>query len=179
MNVVVVDIRRFWKLHRNGPVWARQFPETPLFVHKAHISFLGKSAIWVWARIPAAVIDSVLMSRWTAPSTVTGLLVVLSTIISGCSHSEKDATGYWASEGIVLRISRGGEHGEYYTVEWKEPGRMTIGSFGGQYRDGRIQNSLPMGGDLTYSRGRDVVLWRDERFHRVSPEEYTRAGPRR
>src|ERR1035441_5722988 len=33
MNVVVVDIRRFWKLHRSGPVWARQFPETPLFVH--------------------------------------------------------------------------------------------------------------------------------------------------
>src|ERR1035441_5691302 len=71
------------------------------------------------------------MSRWTAPSTITGLLVVLSSLISGCSHSERDAAGFWASESVVLRISREGENGEHYTVEWKEFLRGSRGSFTG------------------------------------------------
>ena len=116
------------------------------------------------------------MSRWTAPSTITGLLVVLSSLISGCSHSERDAAAFWASESVVLRISREGENGEHYTVEWKEFLRGSRGSFTGLYRDGKIENSMV--GDLTYSKGRDVVIWRAERFHRVSPEDYTNAGPR-
>src|ERR1035441_3752 len=87
------------------------------------------------------------MSRWTAPSTITGLLVVLSSLISGCSHSERDAAGFWASESVVLRISREGENGEHYTVEWKEFLRGSRGSFTGLYRDGKIENSMV--GDLT------------------------------
>jgi hypothetical protein len=125
----------------------------------------------------------VLMSRWTAPSTITGLLVVLSTIISGCSHSEKNATGFWASERVILRISREGAQGEHYIVEWKEPGRMTRGSFAGLFRgaslfrDAKIMSGDPTAGDLNYLRGREVLIWRGERFNRVSPEDYTRAAP--
>jgi hypothetical protein len=124
------------------------------------------------------------MSRWTAPSTIMGLLLVLLTFISGCSHSERDATGFWASKGVILRISREGEYGEHYILEWKELGRMARGSFGGPFRDAslfrddaRIMGGNPSG-DLAYSKGRDVVAWRGERFSRVSTEDYARAAPR-
>jgi hypothetical protein len=117
-----------------------------------------------------------MMSRRTAPSTITGLLVILSTIISGCSHSEKNATGFWATEGVILRISREGEHGEYYIVEWKEPGRIARGSFSGLFRDAKIISGDPTS-DLTYSRGLDVLIWRGKTFYRVSPEDYARTAP--
>jgi hypothetical protein len=113
-----------------------------------------------------------------------GVVVVLSTIFAGCSNSERNAAGFWESRSVILRISREGEHGERYIVEWKEPARMARGSFGGTLLDaslsrgdGRIMSGDPTVGNFAYSSLRDVLIWHGERFSRVTPEHYVRASP--
>jgi hypothetical protein len=127
------------------------------------------------------------MARWITPLALTSLLIVLSLAMLGCSHSEQDVAGVWASKDVVLRISREGKNGQQYTIEWKEPNTLSRGTIGfdssSSFRNGVLRISRENGagdpsiGDmtLTYSRGR--LFWRGQEFRRALPEEFSRTRP--
>jgi hypothetical protein len=115
------------------------------------------------------------MARWIIRRALTGLLIVLFLVMLGCTHSEQNVAGFWASKDMILRISREGENGEHYTVEWKEPSKLARGSFSSSFRNGRIPGD-PIKGDMTYLGGH--LFWRGQEFRRAVPEEYYRAAPK-